>query len=105
MTQKESRLSREIISALEASGAFAFKIHGGPTMMNGLPDIIACIPDLQTGMGLFVGLETKLDTEVSTIQAHRHAQIRKAGGGVVVPHTVAEALDFIRGYSTPITRR
>jgi hypothetical protein len=105
MSQRESRLSREINSALEAMGAFSFKVHGGPTMMNGLPDIIACIPHPETGMGLFVGLETKLDTEVSAIQAHRHAQIRRAGGGVVVPHSVAEALDYIAGYITPITRR
>lgn len=54
MAQRESKLSRKIITAIEARGGFAFKVHGGPHMMAGLPDIIACVD------GRFYGFETKM---------------------------------------------
>jgi Holliday junction resolvase len=54
MSQAESNLSRKIMAALRAHGYFCFKVHGGPTMMAGLPDIIVC------AQGLFIGLETKM---------------------------------------------
>jgi hypothetical protein len=83
------------MDALRARGYFCFKVHGGPTMMAGLPDIIVC------ANGRFIGLETKLDTDVSAIQAHRHGQIRRAGGYVGVPHSVGEALELVVGVVGP----
>lgn len=107
-SQPESRLSRAIMAELRGMGAFAFKVHGGPTMMAGLPDIIACIPvDVWTTeayeraapetMGLFVGIETKMPGNHTTaIQRARHHEIEAAGGRVYVPHSVAEAMDWVR---------
>lgn len=102
MSQPESRLSRAIKAAIRAGGGYCVKIHGGPTMEAGTPDIIACIP-VAVGMddgsvkleGLFVGIETKMPdkrTNVSTIQDHRHSQIRAAGGVVIVATSVQEAV-------------
>lgn len=86
-------------------------------MEAGTPDILACIPvelpiALPDGIGLiaedrtyglFVGIETKTpenhraDKDGSTIQQHRAAQIRHAGGVVIIPaksvQQVSEALD------------
>lgn len=107
--QPESRLSRAILDHLAARGAFAFKVHGGPTMMAGLPDIVACVPVPIAGVGtvgLFVGLETKMPGNVpSAIQNHRHDQIRDAGGGIVVPHSVTEAREWLDRYVTTPGRR
>lgn len=58
-------------------------------MMSGLPDIIACVD------GMFVGLETKLDTKVTEIQSLIHEKIVEAGGVAVVVHTKQEALDVV----------
>lgn len=92
MSQRESRLSRDIIRAIELEGHFAFKVHGGPWMMAGLPDIIACVG------GRFVCIETKMPDggKPSKIQEFVHAKIRKAGGEVHVAHSVAEARKLLR---------
>lgn len=83
-------MSREIQKALKAKyGAdiFSFKIHGGPMMMAGLPDIVGFYK------GQAFGLETKINTDVSPIQHHVHARMRRAGARIGVPHSVAEALE------------
>lgn len=106
MSQPESRLSREIMKALRARGVFCFKVHGGPTMMSGLPDIIACVPveagwnrirDRPSLVGRFVGFETKTPTgkEPSAIQQRVHTNIRAAVGVVFVPRSVQDALDAL----------
>lgn len=91
MAQRESRLSRRIISELESRGIFAFKVHGGPHMMAGLPDIIVCLD------GKFFGLETKLPDgdDPSVIQHHVHNKIRKSKGEVFVVRSVVQALDTL----------
>lgn len=73
-------------------------------MEAGTPDILACIPveiahptDEFSVIrhGLFVGIETKMPekrSNVSTIQEHRHNQIRAAGGVVIVATSVQEAV-------------
>jgi Holliday junction resolvase len=88
MAQRESKLSRKIIKELELRGIFAFKVHGGPMMMAGLPDIIVCME------GRFIGLETKMPDggDPSPIQRFIHEKIRKSGGEVYVPRSVDEAL-------------
>jgi Holliday junction resolvase len=91
--QRESQLSRKIMQAIRAEGYFCFKVHGGPTMMSGLPDIICCAE------GLFIGLETKLPqtrNETSPRQVYVHSKIREADGIAIVVCSAREALQVIR---------
>lgn len=91
MSQGESKLSREIMKALRRRGAFVWKNHGGPTMMNGLPDI--------TGVyqGFFIAIETKMPDggNPTPVQLLRHDNIREAGGIVEVARSVTEALEVL----------
>ncbi len=113
MSQPESKLSRAIMNALRASGVFCFKIHGGPTMMAGLPDIIACVPVAPPGsqeiVGVFVGFETKTPTggDPSPIQRHVHEQIRETYGQVFVVRSVDDAVKALEsvGWSRYTTDR
>jgi hypothetical protein len=104
MAQPESKLSRAIMTVLRANGIFCFKVHGGPTMMAGLPDIIACVPVAfhdESGMflgdrGLFVGFETKMPTgKVSLIQERVHFNIGKVSGRVFVVRSVQDAMEAL----------
>lgn len=91
-SQRESQLSRKIMQALRAEGYFCFKVHGGPTMMAGLPDIIVC------ARGFFIGLETKLPEtrhNTSPRQEHVHRQIQAADGVAQVVCSAREALEVI----------
>jgi hypothetical protein len=87
MSQPEARLSRQIKAELLKRGAWGFKVHGGPTMMVGLPDLIFCY------RGRFVALEVKMpEGVVSKIQRRRIAEIREAGGAAYVVRSVASAV-------------
>jgi hypothetical protein len=115
-TQPESKLSRAIITMIRARGGYAVKFHGGPMTEAGTPDILACIrvhlPDEwgerhedSPQVGLFVGIETKMPGKrdnVSIIQEHRHGQIRKAGGIVLVVTSVQEAVQALENLGMPI---
>lgn len=110
--QPESKLSRAIMAAIKAHGGYCVKFHGGPMTEAGTPDILACIPittfegidDFSTTVishtrGLFVGIETKMPGKrdnVSIIQHHRHGQIRRAGGVVIVATSVSEAMSALK---------
>lgn len=75
------------------------KIHGGPTMMAGAPDVIG------VWQSRFFGIETKLDTTVSARQAYVHDRIRAAGGVVIVAHSVREAVAGLsEALSVPVPR-
>lgn len=75
---------------LEAEGVFVFKIHGGPTMLAGLPDLIACV------RGRFVGIEVKQPGQKpSAVQEHVHRKIRKAGGEVIVATSVDDVRHLV----------
>lgn len=77
---------------LRANGIFCFKVHGGPHMMAGLPDIIACVE------GRFVGMETKVPENANgatEIQKYRHAEIERSGGKARVVLSVEGALAFV----------
>lgn len=119
-TQPESKLSRAIKAAIRARGGYCIKIHGGPTIEAGTPDLIACIPvrlyDLLGNpyeIGRFVGIETKTpennraDKDGSPIQKYRAEQIRHAGGVVIIPaksvEQVVETLDALGWVSVPPT--
>jgi hypothetical protein len=90
MSQPESKLSRAIMTALRARGVWCMKIHGGPTMMAGAPDIIGC------QRGVFFGIETKTPSggDPTLIQQHVHECIYLSGGRVAVCRSVASALQF-----------
>lgn len=99
MSQPESRLSRAIKSMIRARGGYCVKIHGGPMMEAGTPDILACIPIRPEGphsdpIGIFVGIETKMPDggDPTPIQRLRHDQIWAAGGVVIVPRSVQDAV-------------
>lgn len=94
MSQPEARLQRAIQKALkEAYGSdlFIFKVHGGPLMMAGLPDLIGCYK------GRAFGLEVKTPTggDPSIVQAHVHDRMRRAGARVGVPRSVDDAIALI----------
>ena len=91
MAQPESRLSRAIQSLIRARGGFCHKNHGGSTTMNGLPDIEGVF------RGLYIAVETKMPDggEPTVIQMHRHAQIERAGGHVLVARSVADVAAWL----------
>lgn len=94
MSQRESRLSRQIMDALRLEGYFCFKVHGSEYMMAGLPDIIVCAE------GYFIGLETKLsETRGDTSPSQRlvHTKIENASGHAQVVCSVQEALKVVKG--------
>lgn len=92
MSQPEARLGSEIRRACIARGGFAFKIHGGPTMMVGLPDLIMCY------RGQFIGMEIKVpdpSSQPSKIQVRRIKEIREANGRAFVVRSVASAMRIL----------
>lgn len=91
MAQPESRLSRAIMAHIRARGGFVWKNHGGPTMMNGLPDIAGVY------RGLMIAVETKMPEgkKPSPIQSHRHQQIKDAGGHVIVARSVRDVTAWL----------
>ena len=92
MSQRESKLSREIMTKLRLEGAFCFKVHGSEFMMAGLPDIIGVY------RGYFFAFETKMPTDrgnTSPRQVRVHELIRAAGGLCRVICSAAEALRYL----------
>lgn len=93
--QPESRLSYAIQKALKQEygrDLWCFKVHGGPLMPVGVPDIIGVC------RGRFFALETKMprpDSQPSERQRYVMSLIRRAGGIVDVPRSVADALSTL----------
>lgn len=99
MSQREGRISRNIMEVLRKHGYFCFKIHGSETMLAGLPDIIVC------ANGMFIGLETKTPekrTNVSAVQQDVHRRIHAASGVVEVVCGPTEALEKVRRIAGPV---
>ena len=96
MSQRESRLSRMIMTSLRANGAFCNKNHGSEYSMAGLPDITGCYK------GMYFGFETKLPEKranTSMIQERVMQKIRDAGGVAQVVCTEQEAVKAMKdGY-------
>ena len=89
MSQRESNLSRRIMDALRAEGAYCIKIHGSEYMQAGTPDIQGCY------RGMFFAFETKLPekrSNTSAMQDRQMDKIRKAEGVAQVVCTPAEAV-------------
>lgn len=88
--QPEAKLGHKIRAALEARGAFVFKVHGSGMMMAGLPDLIVCY------RGLYLGMEVKMPgNKPSVRQEFVHAKIRQAEGIVGVVYSVDDALKLL----------
>jgi hypothetical protein len=88
--QPEAKIGKQIRQYIEECGGFVFKVHGGPQMMAGLPDLIVCI------QGLFIGIEVKQPGQNPTArQVFVHNMIQRSGGVVIVAHSVKEAADGI----------
>ncbi len=99
MSQPEARLSRSIIKWLKEQGHFAFKIHGGSTMVAGLPDIVAVVH------GRFLGVESKMPgNKPSLRQKYIHTLIERAGGSVVVAYSLSDVLSAVNRIAGTITR-
>lgn len=96
MTQRESKLSRDIMNALRREGAFAFKVWGSEHMMSGLPDIIGCY------QGFFFGFETKNPesrNNTSTRQRYVMELIATSGGLATVVCTPSEAVQLLQRFA------
>lgn len=93
MSQPESRLSRQIMTALRLKGWWCTKIHGSEFMEAGLPDIIVC------AQGVFVGLEVKMpgkENNTSPRQDYVHGKIGEAGGHVGVVSSIEQATEIVQ---------
>ncbi len=93
--QPEAKIGKKIREYIENSGGFVFKVHGGPQMMAGLPDLICCI------QGLFIGIEVKQPgCNPTERQKFVHSLIRRSGGVAIVAHSVEEAAERIEALFT-----
>lgn len=90
MSQRESRLSRNIQTELRKHGAWCIKIHGSEYMPAGVPDIVGCYK------GRFFAFETKVPekrSNTSVMQERMMEKIRNAGGKAQVVCTIEEAVN------------
>ena len=88
--QPEARIGQKIRKYLDDLGAFIFKVHGGPQMMAGLPDLIACYK------GHFWGIEVKQPGQRPTPrQEWVHSLILRAGGSIIVATCVEDVSSII----------
>lgn len=72
---------------------FCFKVHGGPMMINGLPDIIGI------AYGRPFAIETKMPdpkSKPTERQLYVHARMRRAGCIVGIARNVPEAISIVR---------
>lgn len=90
---RESALVTKIKRALEAEGAKVIKIHGGPNMEAGTPDLIGCYR-----RQCFV-LEVKRDEKhkATALQCRRLEEWIFAGANGGVVWTVEQALEVMKG--------
>lgn len=95
-TQPEAQLSERISKALKKAAKerghelFIFKVHGHEQQMSGVPDLLACY------RGMFIGLEVKMPgNHPSARQVYVMDKIAHAGGVVLVPYSVPEALEAL----------
>lgn len=88
--QPEASLSRRIMKAWRARGAWCFKVHGSEFQPDGIPDICGIY------RGQSVWCETKMPgNKPSRKQRYRINKIRQAGGLVVIGYSVAEASELL----------
>src|SRR3990167_7798940 len=96
-SKSEAALVRRIIAELTLRGACVVKMHGGPNMPRGEPDLIGCL------RGQAFAVEIKRPGGRATkLQAHRLAAWTRAGARAGVAHTVEEAVDIVTGQRSPL---
>lgn len=77
MKQPESKLQREIRTALEREfGGFFFKTHGSMFQMVGLPDLVG------VAAGVFIGVEVKMPRKDPNPRQRMVLKLIKRAGGV-----------------------
>lgn len=101
MPSTETGLVHNIVRAIERAypDAWAFKVHGSPYQMTGVPDLVICV------QGRFIGAEVK---HPKPGESREHAigratpgqmfqlrRIRAAGGAGAVVTNVEEALELV----------
>lgn len=95
MAQPESRLSRKIVTRIQAEygeDVWVRKIHGGQ-FQAGVPDILGCL------RGTFFAIEVKMpgrENRVTDQQRHNLDKIETAGGYQTVCSSWEDALDFMK---------
>lgn len=93
--QPEGRITRAIRAMIAERGGFVFKVWGSDHMMAGLPDLIGCY------RGIFFAFEVK--TPVGTVSKRQWfvmRAIKRAGGIVAVPRSVADASNVLDDIDT-----
>lgn len=88
----ETRLQQRIQERLRQTfpKIYIRKIHGGPFMPAGMPDLICCV------FGHFIGLEVKIPGQQrSKLQLRESEEIYHAGGSCVQVTSPDEAVDAI----------
>ena len=89
MAGQEKKLVNQILDAYRKRGAFAEKIHGGPTQPR-LVDIVACYH------GYFIALECKAGKgKLTAYQAHVLQDVDRAGGIAETIWTLEAALEIL----------
>lgn len=85
----EKDIVNEILKYLKENRYFAFKTHGSPFQVAGLPDIIA----IAHNTGRFVGLEVKrpLVGVVTELQKAMIRKINRVGGYACVVYSLDDA--------------
>ena len=86
----ETKLMRQILSALRKRGVYARRIAGSNYQHVGLPDIWCCVD------GKLICLEVKTETgRLSKIQKLEIERIRRAGGIAEVVRSVDQAIGLV----------
>lgn len=85
----EKTIVNRVILTIRSRGGFAFKLHGSPLQLSGLPDVISCY------RGRFVAFEVKRDEtkKATPLQDYMMHRIRKAGGVALLIHSVQTAIE------------
>ena len=99
MARRESNLTRRILRELnKLPKTLAFKIHGGPYQVSGIPDI-CCVHQGRT-----IWFEVKLPGEKpDPIQIVFHNKLRSAGAEVYVITLVEEAVSNLSALTSQST--
>ena len=96
---KEKQLVNAILTEYRKRGAFAEKIHGGPSQPR-LVDIIACYH------GYFIALECKTGTgKLTPSQAHVLRDVDRAGGIAETAWTLEDAMGILTSIDRSIVER
>lgn len=87
--QPEAKIGRKIREYIENVGGFTFKVHGGPQMMAGLPDIICCYK------GYFIGIEVKQPGQKPSARQEFVMRLIQRAGGVAIVATSVERVQEV----------